>query len=133
MQENENYRAKCKTDAERESRLYLSKRKKEFEEEFQRELEQQSTKSMQDLKTQYDQILQNLNENINKAMQELKAKGDDLVAVQARENALEEREKVISRKEQELRKETQSSKILKSFCKMRKDIRHNIKQMQSKS
>ncbi|WP_281757624.1 hypothetical protein [Helicobacter suis] len=133
MQENENYRAKCKTDVERESRLYLSKRKKEFEEEFQRELEQQSTKSMQDLKTQYDQILQNLNENINKAMQELKAKGDDLVAVQARENALEEREKVISRKEQELRKETQSSKILKSFCKMRKDIRHNIKQMQSKS
>ncbi|WP_444979518.1 restriction endonuclease [Helicobacter suis] len=115
LQENENYRAKCKTDAERESRLYLSKRKKEFEEEFQRELEQQSTKSMQDLKTQYDQILQNLNENINKAMQELKAKGDDLVAVQARENALEEREKVISRKEQELRKETQKFQDFKEF------------------
>ncbi|WP_240328676.1 restriction endonuclease [Helicobacter suis] len=74
-QENESYRAKCKTNAEQEARLYLNERKKAVEENLQKELEQQSTKAMQDFKIQCDQ-------NTNKAMQELKAKEDELVKTQ---------------------------------------------------
>ncbi|WP_240333233.1 restriction endonuclease [Helicobacter suis] len=101
-QNEERYKAERKTSIELELRQYSSERKKEIEQELQKELEQQSIKGMQDFKTQCNQILQNFNENTNKAMQELKAKGDELAEHLKKESELNLREQQVQAKEQAL-------------------------------